>query len=530
MFRRKHRSTGKISFMILCSGLVVFTVLMTTVLQLAAGYRAEQRLLYDTTLELNQATAKQMAVTMNSLIRSMKSSLRYGGEAVGKTWEDAEGAQARLDLLREGGGMLFNSMLLVSADGVVRTTSPSDLGLQGKTLSSAAGQEALRSRATYVSEPYVGATGRLIVLLSEPIFAADGAYLGMLAGTVYLEQSNVLSDAFGTGTILASGSYTYIVDGNGNLVYHPDSDRLGESVVRNPVVQELMRGREGRMQVTNTRGRAFLAGYYPVEENGWGIVSQTPLTTVERALARQTWSRLAYAVPLCLLMLVAAVYLARRLAEPFVVLSGVARKLSDGERVSESLLGGHWNREADALGKSMLIAMRAMQQHRDRLTTEAMTDPLTGLPNRRAMNEAVERRIAAGEPFALLVMDIDRFKAINDTYGHAVGDEVLRFLAETAKAALRPSDRCYRFGGEEFVVLLPELDAATAYPAAERLRGALERTPSPAGRPVTVSIGLAEFPADGVTPEQVFEAADEAMYRAKQEGRNRTLIAKRDRA
>jgi len=527
MIKEKWPSTGKISLMILLGGLVVFTIVMTTVVQAATGYRAEQQLLYETTLELNQSTATKLASTMDSLLGSMRSSLKYGANETGHHWHSDAEIQERLDLLRNGGGGMFNSVLVVSAEGIVRGVSPIGVGLSGKKIRSETLEEAQRQRTAYFSKPYVGATGRLIVMMSEPIFDANGGYLGVFAGTVYLREANVFTEMFGTELLNDSGTYTYIVDDRGTLIFHPVASRLGENVSVNPVVHELMEGRRGRMQVVNTLGIEFLAAYANVAGNGWGVVTQTPLESVEKELRSHTWTRLAYTLPACFLMLLLAVYLSRRLAAPFVDLSEIAGKLSRGERVSESLLVGHWNREADALSTSMRLAIRAMQRQNDQLTSEAMTDPLTGLPNRRAMNVVLERKLFVGETFALLVMDIDRFKSINDTYGHAVGDDVLRFLAKVAQTTLRPADVCFRYGGEEFVVLLEGVDAEGALPAAERLRKTLERSDSPVGRPITVSIGIAAHPGAGATAEALFEAADEAMYRAKQEGRNRSVVAGR---
>jgi diguanylate cyclase (GGDEF)-like protein len=525
MFKGKWPSTGKISLRILFGGLVVFTIVMTTVVQLATGYRAEQQLIYDTTLELNQSTAAKVASTMDSLLRSMRSTLVYGADEVAHHWESDVEIQERLDLLRNGGGGMFNSVLAVDADGIVRGVSPYGVGLSGKKIHSETMEEAQRLRKPYFSKPYVGATGRLIVAIAEPIYSPAGEYLGVFAGTMYLHEANVFTEMFGKELLNASGTYTYIVDDRGTLIFHPVASRLGENVSSNPVVHDLMEGRHGRMRVVNTLGIEFLAAYAHVSENGWGVVTQTPLKTVEKELRRHTWTRLAYTLPACFLMLLLAVSLARRLAAPFVDLSDIASKLSRGERVSESLLVGHWNREADVLSASMRLAIRAMQQQNDQLTSEAMTDPLTGLPNRRAMGVVLERKLLVGEPFALMVMDIDRFKSINDTFGHAVGDDVLRFLAKVSQTTLRPADVCFRYGGEEFVVLLEGVDAEGALPAAERLRKTLERTDSPVGRPITVSIGIASHPGLGTTAESLFEAADDAMYRAKQEGRNRTRVA-----
>jgi len=164
----------------------------------------------------------------------------------------------------------------------------------------------------------------------------------------------------------------------------------------------------------------------------------------------------------------------------------------------------------------------------------AVTDSLTGLYNRRYLDahfDAVAGGLAAaGKPISLMVLDIDHFKAINDTFGHAVGDEVLRTLAERIVANLRGLDSAVRFGGEEFLILMPDVNIADAGSAAERLRqtiaGESFRISAPAGQvPVTVSIGVATGRAGGFTLDELVLKADEALYEAKHGGRNRVSFA-----
>ena len=123
----------------------------------------------------------------------------------------------------------------------------------------------------------------------------------------------------------------------------------------------------------------------------------------------------------------------------------------------------------------------------------------------------------------LLIFDIDKFKRVNDTYGHAMGDEVLKYLAASMLEAARKDDVCCRFGGEEFVMLLPETDRHAAFQLAERLRKKLESTISPCGEVVTISIGIAMYPEDRAHPAELLELADQCLYEAKRTGRNRTI-------
>jgi two-component system, cell cycle response regulator len=161
----------------------------------------------------------------------------------------------------------------------------------------------------------------------------------------------------------------------------------------------------------------------------------------------------------------------------------------------------------------------------------ALTDALTGLHNRRYLDSHLksltERAAVDGKSVALLIFDIDFFKGINDTYGHEAGDDVLREFAERLKRGVRGIDLVARLGGEEFVVVMPETDAAYASLIAERLRRDVEREsfPTRGGEqlPVTVSIGVAEFRGASDCADALIKRADQALYSAKRHGRNRVV-------
>ncbi|MBV9257498.1 MAG: GGDEF domain-containing protein, partial [Ktedonobacteraceae bacterium] len=165
---------------------------------------------------------------------------------------------------------------------------------------------------------------------------------------------------------------------------------------------------------------------------------------------------------------------------------------------------------------------------------QALTDGLTGLPNHRAVMIQLERELDRARrydrPFSLLFFDADRFKHINDTYGHGVGDEVLRQIGERAARILRGGDTLGRFGGEEFVLLLPEADSDEAKAVAERIRAIIADEPMGFAEVadslnVTVSIGVATYPEDGYEGLDLLQQADQAMYMAKRLGRNQVRMA-----
>jgi len=156
-------------------------------------------------------------------------------------------------------------------------------------------------------------------------------------------------------------------------------------------------------------------------------------------------------------------------------------------------------------------------------------DGLTTLNNHRYLREALEREIARSarheRVFSLILMDLDRFKRFNDTYGHLAGDAALRTIGSILKSCCRASAVPARYGGEEFIVLAPEIDAAQARVFAEVLRQRVERTRFEGREPgdvvsLTLSLGIATFPQDGQDAESLIEQADKALYRAKAAGRN----------
>lgn len=155
----------------------------------------------------------------------------------------------------------------------------------------------------------------------------------------------------------------------------------------------------------------------------------------------------------------------------------------------------------------------------------AFTDHLTGLANRRRFERQLEREVARtlryDRPFCLILLDIDRFKTVNDTYGHEAGDEAIRRLANVLQAGTRGIDTAARIGGEEFAVILTETDFDGGFEVAERLRLAIKAAAIEGVGHLTASFGVAEFPMSAQTGRELFTVADAALYEAKRQGRDR---------
>jgi diguanylate cyclase (GGDEF)-like protein len=187
-------------------------------------------------------------------------------------------------------------------------------------------------------------------------------------------------------------------------------------------------------------------------------------------------------------------------------------------------------RLAEAIARTE-SALLELQRANQRLSQLAATDPLTGVGNRRQFIDRMEAEIVRvshdGAPFSVLALDLDHFKTINDSHGHQAGDKVLCGVVQKCLDSIRPYDNVARVGGEEFMVLLPQLALDAARQIGERVRSAIESTEFEAGigQPlaITVSIGVSEFGRDGDTLDTILRVADERLYRAKSAGRNRVV-------
>jgi diguanylate cyclase (GGDEF)-like protein len=207
---------------------------------------------------------------------------------------------------------------------------------------------------------------------------------------------------------------------------------------------------------------------------------------------------------------------------PRDALDGMRRGIQD--YLVEPLADGEVLTRVEAASRTKDLQQELVAQG-TRLEALLREDALTGLSNRRAILTQLGGMVSGarrhGHPLSIAVCDLDRFKAINDTYGHKTGDQVLIAAAHAISTHLRAEDQLGRLGGEEFLVLLPDTGAEAAGHFAERMRAEVAAAPTPV--PVTVSIGIATW--DDEAPEELLQRADEALYAAKNAGRDRVMAA-----
>lgn len=234
-----------------------------------------------------------------------------------------------------------------------------------------------------------------------------------------------------------------------------------------------------------------------------------------------------------LLAITATIVLTRTILSPLAELERAAERFGAGDL--QYRIQGMPPHELGKVARTFNAMADTIERHQSSLRNMAVRDALTGLYNRREfkarLGTELERARRYSHPFALLMMDIDHFKMVNDTYGHPAGDRLLLAFASKLHDCTRPVDSLARYGGEEFALILPEVRAEEAMLAAERLREQIAAEPFTLGEHVvsmTVSIGVAIFPQHGRHSDTLFRHADRALYRAKETGRNHVALAEPD--
>jgi diguanylate cyclase (GGDEF)-like protein len=284
-----------------------------------------------------------------------------------------------------------------------------------------------------------------------------------------------------------------------------------------------------RFREVRQHDRHLLQTVFPLRDGGRAFASAALYFDLSRLDAAAARSRRNIAVTglLAGALMAAALMLVLRLGlfRPLDRMRLVTRRLATGDL--EARL--RWSRvdELGALSADFDAMATALQSSHERLEGLALTDPLTGLANHRAFHEALDAELqrARREVYdvAVVALDIDCFKTINDSWGHSVGDEALRLVAQSLRVHTRPGDIIGRVGGDEFALALVRADGDMGQEVVDRIRAAVRRLGvGPHRASVTLSAGVTEFPARADTQEQLLERADAALYESKRTGRDRT--------
>ncbi|MGF9817108.1 sensor domain-containing diguanylate cyclase [Brevibacillus agri] len=511
----KKRRTYTLRFIL--EMLVVFSVLATILIEVISSLHVNRTSLSSNYLENNYHYAKKLAKNTTDILTALQNNI----DAIAKQAGDKPLKNTDLQAWYMANRQYFHSLLIADATGHIQAVSPAASGVTaGTLLTSHAARLALSTKKPLISEPYHGVSGRLILLISSPIFDSRGVYKGFAGGTIYLEDSNVLNRIL-KEHFYRDGSYVYVVDQQGRLIFHPDTKRLGETVRMNPAIHQALAGNSGYRQIVNSKGQSFFAGFTVESVSGWVIVSQTPTSVIDESNRKLLNNLLVTSLPFLLLTLGIVWLIAKNIS---TALSRLAHLSDESGHIDSPAVITTTSKiyEIQKLYQSTRLAIRQMNRRLRQLQSEVETDGLTGLANRKTFDAYLQHTMQSEIPFSLILLDVDRFKKINDDFGHLTGDEVLKLVARTMQASTREDDFCFRYGGEEFGILLQGRRHLFAYQIAERLRQTVEAMDNPTGQPVTISLGIASYPLHGTWAVDIITCADQALYHSKATGRNKT--------
>ncbi|WP_158523968.1 sensor domain-containing diguanylate cyclase [Paenibacillus bovis] len=491
------------------------------IITIHSAYTTSKQSLVDNYLNNNYDRASDLASSTGDLLDRIQGSVN----AIAEIWQRNHGLdENQMRDLYDTHREYFNSLSIIRKDHMVAQTAPADGDLhKGASVNNPTSRAVIKMRDSVITDPFVGTTGNLMVLVTSPLFDENNQYYGYVAGTIYLHKSNILQLILEREYEL-DGSYVYAVDAKGNIIFHPDRALIGKNVASNDAVWKVIAGLNGSMLYSDSQHDAYYAGYAYNMKSGWGIISQTPASVVNVPLGMLLQQSILQSLPLLLITLAAGWLLTYLVVKPLHQLASYSDTMVKDWNTGDFPPIRSATYEIKTLYNSLRFTSKQMQKYIAKLQNETALDGLTGLANRRNFDSTLDTWCMGEEPFALIMLDIDHFKRVNDTYGHLTGDRVMQFLAAMMRNVSREGDLCFRYGGEEFGILLRGCNITRAYVVAERLRQLASSTISPSGEIVTISIGIVACPDQGRTPTELISKADQALYTSKREGRNRSTI------
>lgn len=383
----------------------------------------------------------------------------------------------------------FMNVIFVHPDGVIRAAGllPEDPTKPVDVSDTVYFQRSMESTGLAVGDFMLGKiSGNPVVHVCYPVYGRSGVRTGFIAAAISLTR---VQDRVMDLDVPAYMNAT-VVDQNGIVVARSDEAEqwVGTDVSAMFDLPRMQAEPEGTGELTLADGRTVLSSYTTATKVPWHVRCNVENTHVLEAVQTNVERQLSVSVPLFLL----------------------------------AFIGFLW------IGRDLDL----MHRHTRRM---ALSDGLTGLSNVRQLEQDLHRAISAADrvnrPVSFIMLDLDNFKQFNDLRGHRAGDAALKAAATVVKEAVRGRDACYRYGGEEFCVLLPDTGADGAYSVAERIReqiaGSEVRLDDGTTAPLTISAGVATYPVNSRTAEDLINCSDAALYRAKDQGRNTVCICDR---
>lgn len=434
----------------------------------------------------------------------------------------------------------YQELMLLDLQGTPVATSankPTTVKLPDKWLESARANKHTIGNAYWDETLQAG-----VILITEPIRTANERLLGVLLAKLNFRTINKILKKYAQGEI----GELYLITQDGFLLMssQPIAAKFLETRLAGNTAQKLFSKEGDPHTYLGYNHKPVVGALKRMSELGWGVVAEKERAKAYAQIVRLRNFTLALVLGLLFFIGLAAYVLSLSLVRPLDRLTGGAAKVAAGDLEVDIPVRGHsevgyltevFNDMVARLrqGREELAAINeTLREKNQELHEISITDSLTGLYNRKHLMETLDTEIARSQrhshSFALLVIDIDHFKRYNDTHGHLAGDEVLSRLASVFRNSIRGCDYAARYGGEEFIIILPEIGPDEGVQAAERIRNRVaEESFGGDGDSinVTVSVGVASYPAHGEDPETIIRNADAALYEAKELGRDRVILA-----
>jgi diguanylate cyclase (GGDEF)-like protein len=433
----------------------------------------------------------------------------------------------------------FEKLMVLDLDGNVVATSAGEVT---KVPLPADWQSTLRSDNQIVGDAYWDPkSGRAKLIVAVPAQRADGRLLGAFAAELNLAPVQLLLRSFAAD----STGRIHLVNIKGAPI--ASSDGVTEQLLAHPMPPATMKKLRERARApfsyTSFGGRDVIGTLEYVPQVNWAVIAEISSEAAYLQVRRFRDVALLVIVFLLVAVTASAYRLGRLIARPLDRLTKAAGEVAAGDLAVDLPAapgGGEVGYLTDVFNH-MVYRLREGRDELDRINETLIkkneelemlstTDSLTGLSNHRSLMNRLDAEVARFKKekrgFSVLVGDVDHFKQYNDAFGHPSGDEVLQTIAEIMRDSTRKGDCCARYGGEEFVIVLPDTAIADALDTAEHIRARVAAKKFN-GRKMTLSIGVASFPEDADDAEAIIAVADEALYQAKREGRDRTVRARR---
>lgn len=511
----------KIHLRLLLTSLTAGGVIITCMLMIGALFLFQKKYIEESLLSDNIAYAQKLADTTDRYLKTAQQELAWSASQI-NTLDDVVQLASESERLRLQSDF-FNTVVVVNRNAVVTATSPQSLKLVGVRLKPVASLQSIDMEKPYISPPFIAETGNYVIFISQPLFTSKGNYLGYIGGTIYLKKQSMLSDIL-SRHFFGKDSVVSIVSNEGLIIYSQDPGKTGTKMFLPVSIQKRLADTKSGQFSIEKNGHKLLIGYANLRSTGWNVFMTGTSETVKAILLNSVRNTFWFIIGILALTSGVMALLAGRIALPLEKLAAMVRE-GGSNATAESVIGTHaWYYEAECLADAVRDHRRAVSGHMAAISDEAMTDPLTGLYNRRGFTVTADEVVDSAE-HCIIAIDIDHFKYINDKFGHDAGDFALVGLAELLAKASRPMDLVSRFGGEEFIILLPNTSLLDGAATAERIRLEVNKANFPGVGRMAVSAGVAVFSGKEVDHEEALRHADEALYFSKRAGRNQVSVS-----